>query len=257
MSFVDSIFFGALQGVTEFLPISSSGHLILFANFLHADIPSIVFEVVAHIGTLVSILFIFRSDIIRIVDNVINKRDFQEIILIAIATLPIAIVGLIFKSYFETAFTSITIVGTCLVITGIILGSTLFTSFGQEKKLSLFSALIIGTIQAFALLPGISRSGVTISIALWIGISREEAGRFSFLIAIPAIMGSLILTLPNIINFSSLEGSNSLLITTLTSAFLVGLITLKILMKVLKSGKLYLFSAYCIVLGIASLISTI
>jgi undecaprenyl-diphosphatase len=144
-----------------------------------------------------------------------------------------------------------------MVITGIILGSTLFTSSIRKKNISLVSALIIGIIQAFALLPGISRSGVTISTALWIGISQEEAGRFSFLIAIPAIIGSLILTLPDIMNVISVEGSFFILIATLVAAFIIGLIALKFLMKVLESGRLYLFSAYCILVGVITLISRI
>ena len=106
-------------------------------------------------------------------------------------------------------------------------------------------------------MPGISRSGVTISTALWIGISQEEAGRFSFLIAIPAIIGSLILTLPDIMNVISVEGSFFILIATLVSAFIIGLIALKFLMKVLESGRLYLFSAYCILVGVITLISRI
>ena len=257
MSLVDSIIFGALQGVTEFLPISSSGHLILLTNFFQVDLPTIVYEVVVHLGTLISILFIFRSDIISIINKAKTKRDFKEIILIASATVPIALTGLIFKSNIETAFRSVNIVGVCMVITGIILGSTLFTSSIRKKNISLVSALIIGIIQAFALLPGISRSGVTISTALWIGISQEEAGRFSFLIAIPAIIGSLILTLPDIMNVISVEGSFFILIATLVSAFIIGLIALKFLMKVLESGRLYLFSAYCILVGVITLISRI
>jgi undecaprenyl-diphosphatase len=257
MSLIDSIFFGALQGATEFLPISSSGHLILLANFFQVDLPTIVFEVVVHLGTLISILFIFRSDIISIINKAKIKGDFQEIILISSATIPIAMTGLIFKSNIETAFRSVAIVGVCMVITGIILGSTLFTSFIRKKNISLVSALIIGIMQAFALLPGISRSGITISTALWIGISKEEAGRFSFLIAIPAIIGSLILTLPDIINVISVEGSLLILIATLVSAFIIGLIALKILIRVLESGRLYLFSGYCIFVGVITLILTI
>ena len=257
MSLIDSIIFGALQGVTEFLPISSSGHLILLANFFQVEFPTIVFEVVVHLGTLISILFIFRSDIISIINKVKIKKDFKEIILISSATIPIALTGLIFKSNIEIAFRSVAIVGVCMVVTGIILGSTLFTSSVRKKNISLVSALIIGIMQAFALLPGISRSGITISTALWIGISKEEAGRFSFLIAIPAIIGSLILTLPDIINVISVEGSLFILISTLLSAFIIGLIALKILIRVLESGRLYLFSGYCIFVGIITLILTI
>ena len=139
MSLIDSIIFGALQGVTEFLPISSSGHLILLANFFQVEFPTIVFEVVVHLGTLISILFIFRSDIISIINKVKIKKDFQEIILISSATIPIALTGLIFKSNIEIAFRSVAIVGVCMVVTGIILGSTLFTSSVRKKNISLIS----------------------------------------------------------------------------------------------------------------------
>lgn len=250
MSFINSLLLGALQGATEFLPVSSSAHLVLFGNLLNADLPGIVFEIVVHLGTLISILVMFRQDIAEMLSRIVEDRDFYELITIAVATIPIAIIGPIFKSNIETAFSTVFLVGVCLIITGIILSSTRWTPLSNLTKISLMTAFLIGVSQAFALLPGISRSGITISVALWLGISAFEAGRFSFLIAIPALIGSMLLNLPDIILVGSNKGHLLILLIGFSSAFVVGLVALKMLISLVESGKLYFFSGYCFFLGI-------
>ncbi|MEE2877069.1 MAG: undecaprenyl-diphosphate phosphatase [Candidatus Neomarinimicrobiota bacterium] len=250
MSAVDAFFLGVIQGTTEFLPVSSSGHLVLLANWLNADLPGLTFEVVVHLGTLLSILIIFRNDLKSILRRVVREKQFEEIIAIAIATVPPALIGLFFKSDIELAFSTVSVVGWCLLVTGIILGSTSWVTPSQSSDITLMTAFFIGVAQTAALLPGISRSGVTIAAALWLGISGRMAGRFSFLIAIPVLFGSGLLMLPDILAIGGNEVSGTALSVAFASSFVIGLGTLRILLGILESGKLYLFSGYCILVGI-------
>ncbi|MBH31981.1 MAG: hypothetical protein CMG71_08400 [Candidatus Marinimicrobia bacterium] len=252
MSPLEALLLGAIQGATEFLPVSSSGHLVLMANWLNADLPGFAFEVVVHLGTLLSILIVFRNDLISILSKVFKKGELGEISSIAVATVPTALIGLFFKSDIEPVFSTISIVGWCLLFTGLLLGSTWCIKGSQPRDITLVSALIIGLAQAAALLPGISRSGITIVAALWLGISNREAGRFSFLIAIPTLIGSGLLTMRDIVFIGSNEVSGIILSTAFTSAFVIGLGALKVLLGLLESGKLYLFSIYCILIGIVA-----
>ena len=249
MSVLEAILLGAIQGATEFLPVSSSGHLVLMANWLNADLPGFAFEVVVHLGTLLSILIVFRKDLTLILSKVFKKGEFGEIGSIAVATVPAALIGLFFKSNIESVFSTISVVGWCLLFTGILLGSTWWIKGSQPRNITFIPALLIGLAQAAALLPGISRSGITIATALWLGISNRQAGRFSFMIAIPALIGSGFLTMHDIAVIGSNEMSGIVLSTAFISAFVIGLGALKVLLRLLESGKLYLFSTYCILMG--------
>lgn len=254
ISFLSATLLGALQGATEFLPVSSSGHLVLLAEGLKSDLPGVAFEVMVHMGTLMSILVWFRHDLARMGRNSLLERDLREIGNIAVATVPVAMVGYCLKPQIERAFGDLRAVGFCLVLTGLVLLSTRFVRRKSVREVSIMVALLIGSAQVFALLPGISRSGVTISAALWLGVAREEAGRFSFLIAIPALVGSAILTFPEMVEMTS----GALALAPMTAAFLsafgVGLVALKALMAVVRSGRLSIFSSYCIILGSVVLI---
>jgi undecaprenyl-diphosphatase len=249
MSVLEAVLLGAIQGTTEFLPVSSSGHLVLMANWLNADLPGFAFEVVVHLGTLLSILFVFRKDLTSILSRVFKKGEFGEIGSIAVATVPAVLIGLFFKSNIESAFSTVSVVGWCLLFTGILLGSTCWIKESQPCDITFMSALIIGLAQAAALFPGISRSGITIASALWLGISNRQAGRFSFIIAIPALIGSGLLTMRDIVAIGSNQVSGIVLSTAFISAFVIGLGALKVLLVLLESGKLYLFSIYCILMG--------
>ena len=253
MSFINALFLGALQGVTEFLPVSSSGHLVLIAKGLNVKHPGVTFEVMMHMGTLISIVVCFWNDIREIFANVFRRKEFDLVWSLAIATAPVAIIGYFFKANIESAFDSTTVVGVCLLATGVILVSTRFVGKGTVTQVGLAAAFIVGLAQALALLPGISRSGITISTGLWQGFTNREAGRFSFLMAIPALIGSALLTLPEIIDMGSRDGSTFTLLVAFLSAFVVGLIALKTLLGILRSGKLYLFSGYCFFMSVVAL----
>ena len=230
------VLLGVVQGVTEFLPISSSGHLALLQNILSFKNMPVVFDALVHGGTLLAVLVYFWKDI----KKDISKKDVW--IPVILATIPTAVFGLLFKDIIEASFSSPKIVGICFIITALIL---FLTRFSKEKVecVSPKHGFLIGLFQCLALFPGISRSGATISCALYLGVSREEAGRFSFYIFIPAVLGALFLELKGCPNIP-----RSFLLGFFVS-FTAGLVALKFLMKLVKKGKLYLFSFYCFILG--------
>ena len=252
MNLLQTIILSIAQGITEFLPISSSGHLALLQNFWHISESSIAFNVLLHFGTLGSVIAIFYENIKEIVKN----KNWQIIRLVFVATLPAAIFGFLFQSLIETIFSSLRFIGFAFLITAFFLLITKFLKKSQQKEkienISYLDALIIGTAQAFALFPGISRSGITIVAGLSRKLNAQLAYQFSFLLAIPTILGALILQMPKII----LQAQNNYLFYILgfLIAFLSGIVSLKILAKILKKEKLYWFSFYLLILGILILI---
>ena len=253
MSVINALFLGSLQGVTEFLPVSSSGHLVLITKGLNVKLSGVAFEVMVHMGTLMSIVVCFWDEIRGIFVNAFQRKEFDSVWNLAVATVPVAVVGFFFKANIESVFDSTIVVGVCLLATGVILVSTRFVGQGKVTQVGLAAAFIVGLAQTLALLPGISRSGITISAGLWLGFTNREAGRFSFLMAIPALIGSALLTLPDIIEMGIREGSTFALLVAFLSAFGVGLFALKMLLGLLRSGKLYLFSGYCFLVGVVAL----
>ena len=179
MQIFEIIILGIIQGITEFLPISSSGHLVIAQYILGITSPGNTLEVLFHFGTLLSIFFVFYSDIKSIILKLNTKKNQSFIICIVIATIPAAFVGLFFKEYLLLFFSNVHLVGFALCITGFIL--ILSRGFkNQHKSISFYFSLIIGLFQALAIIPGISRSGSTISISMFMGVSPKEAARFSF-----------------------------------------------------------------------------
>ena len=174
MDWLQAFILGIMQGLTEFLPISSSGHLVLAQHILGVETPGILLEVVLHMGTLAAILIYFYDDIKQLLQSVIksseNAREYT--IYLIIATIPSICVGLLFRDIIETSFT-VSIVKWMLMITGLVVGSTYFFKNKPRRELVMISALCIGFAQIFALLPGISRSGMTISVALIMGIQQS------------------------------------------------------------------------------------
>lgn len=263
-----AILLGIIQGISEFLPISSSGHLVLAQNYLKlmggksiGNSEDITLEIILHLGTLVAIVAIYRRDILGLIKNSIAKNKetrksaWLYISYVIVASIPIAIVGLKFKDAIESLFKNPIYASSFLLLTGIIL---YLSKFGKEKgdgKLTYKSALIIGVSQAFAILPGISRSGSTISTALLCGVNRKEAGRFSFMIFLPAVAG---VTLKMILELVEENRLASVLSAEIAAGFLasviVGFFTLTFLLKFIDKGNFYLFSFYCIAVGIISTI---
>lgn len=265
MTLIDAIILGVLQGLTEFLPVSSSGHLVLgqeVLGVLHGE--NITFEVFVHFGTLLSIVVIFYKDIAEVFRSLLkgiinpseigslikNDSHFRLAFLIVFATIPAGVVGIVGKSGIEQAFTSVTFVGVMLLITGTVLFITKFAKPRSDKEVGWLSAFIIGCAQAFAILPGISRAGMTISSGLFLGVSREQAARFSFLLAIPAIFGATLLETFEL-SAEPIDGSFILvLIVGSIAAFVSGYIAIKTIFFVLKKDKFSYFSFYCLAVGL-------
>ena len=252
MNIIDIIFLGILQGITEFLPVSSSGHLVIAQYMLGIESPGNTLEILFHIGTLFSVIYVFNKDIKLIVIS-LNEKPTQELVMYIItATIPAVIIGLAFKDHIITLFSSIVPVGYALLLTGTIL--TLSINFkNKNKSLSYLFSLLIGLAQAMAIIPGISRSGATISISMLLGIPPKEAARFSFLLSIPVIIGA------GLLGFLELESYGlltiKLIITAIMTAFIVGTISLKILLKILEVGRFHFFGVYCFIAGIAAILS--
>ena len=252
MNIIDIVILGILQGITEFLPVSSSGHLVLAQYLLGIESPGNTLEVLFHIGTLFSVFYVFNKDIKSIVISLNEKPTQKLVIYIIIATIPAVIIGLIFKSHIINLFSSIVPVGYALLSTGAIL--TLSINFkNKNKSLSYLYSLLIGLAQAVAIIPGISRSGTTISISMLLGIPPKEAARFSFLLSIPVIIGA------GLLGFLELESYGLLtpkfIITGILTSFIVGTLSLKILLKILEVGRFHFFGIYCIIAGIVAVLS--
>ena len=251
MSIIEAIIIGIVQGLTEFLPISSSGHLVILQKLLKIDLPGNLVEVSTHLGTLLSIILIYKNDIYDLISSFKSSKTKDYILLVVIATIPSVVFVLIAKSFILTIFESSRSVSFALIFTGIILFISHYGNY-TIKKLNISKGMIIGIFQALAILPGISRSGMTISIALLLGIKNVEAAKFSFMLAIPAIFGAAILTLVET-DLDEIDDLIFPLIVAAFVAFLSGYYALKFLIKILNNGKFYYFSIYCIFLGIISL----
>lgn len=250
-----------LQGLTEYLPVSSSGHLVLGKEFLPGGdqlAANASLEVLLHVGTLLAVLLFYRKRLTRLVlgffgkgDDVSKQRRLAG--QLVLATLPAVVVGFSIRNHLDELFGSPYPAASALLLTGCILWySKRLPSGGTSiQELSWKGALIIGLSQAFAILPGISRSGTTIVVGLRLGLSAEAAAAFSFLLSIPAILGASVLKLPE------LDTSQGLDLTTLGLAvgvsFLVGWAALGMLVWITKRGKLHLFAPYCWLLGLAAL----
>lgn len=237
---------GLIQGLTEFLPVSSSGHLVVFQNWLQEEHTPIVFDLVLHLGTLLPILWVYRFEVLKLLQSLVKHPTGTESRLawwIVLGSVPTAAIGIGFEDLFNEIFQTPKMVATAFFITGSFLFATKYLSEGQrdENKMSWKDALIIGTIQGLAITPGISRSGSTIAIAMLLGLKRDLAARYSFLLSIPAIVGGFILKLDEL-DFDLVTP------TALASGFLVssisGLVALKILLRLVNTGDFSKFSYY-------------
>lgn len=253
MNLWDVSILAIVQGITEFLPISSSGHLVLTEHLLNLQMENATLEIVLHFGTLLSIIWMFREKILHLFRSGIyeiskqpkNKPTLRYFAVLIVATIPAAFAGLVFRDWFENIFHSTTIVGAGLIFTGLLLLSSRFAS-DQSRNPGFFHGLIVGLSQVLAIFPGISRAGTTITIAMHLGVSRKESAEFSFFMAIPVLAGAAVLKI-----FSG--GINQLPILDiavgLTLSFIVGCFAISILLKMLSSQKFHYFAPYCIILG--------
>ena len=253
MNWIEAVILGIVQGLTEFLPISSSGHLVLMQHLLAINHPGIFLEILLHMGTLLAVIIYYYGDIkVMIIDGFNNRNDSRNYIYcIVIATLPTVIVGFLINSKIESIFMT-SIIKYTFFITGLIIGSTYFVNSKNKKNVVLISALFIGIAQVFAILPGISRSGITIATALIIGIKNYQAAKLSFFMSIPVLIGAMLMQLINI-NPDSIILSIPLFIGFISS-FITGYLVIHWLLSIIIKGKFYIFSIYCFFISFFSLL---
>ena len=257
MEWYEALILGIVQGLTEFLPISSSGHLEIASYILKTN-PSenLMFTVVVHIATAISIIYVFRKDINEIVKGLtqFKKEQVDFVLKILISSVPVGVIGILFEKEVESFFTgNIVLVGSMLLITAALLFFTYFKKDDSKKNISFTDAIVIGLAQALAILPGISRSGSTISMALLLNVNREKATKFSFLMVLVPIFGILILK--SIKGFTEISETSNLIlfdssyIVGFISALFSGVFACKVMLKIVKESKLIYFSAYCLLVG--------
>ena len=246
MQYIDTLILAILQGLTEFLPISSSGHLVIGQKLLDIDLPGNAFEVVLHIGTLMSVVTVFRVELKTLLFNLNDSSNRYYISAIAIGTIPALLVGLLLKDYISLIFDNIRFVSVSLVFTGVMLITSKFF-IKKNVKLTLFIGIVIGLAQAVAIIPGISRSGTTICMGVLMGLSASEAAKFSFLLSIPVIIGAGLLTAMNI---ETIPFGLDIILLGILFSYLVGWFSLKWLLTILSTGKLYWFGVYCLIIGL-------
>jgi undecaprenyl-diphosphatase len=252
MTAIESIFLAIVQGLTEFLPVSSSGHLVLFQKIFGIQEAPVFFDTMVHGATLAAVIFYLRKDILDIIFNI--RKNSGLIINIIIGTLPAVFFGLFFKDFIEKTFDSFLILSLCFFITAVILFLTKF--FGENGKdisqINKKNSFLIGIFQAASILPSISRSGATIASGIFQGINRKSAFKFSFLLSIPAIAGAMVLQIFDIGNVSANEIYSSL--WGVLPALIFGFMSLRFLDKYMANKKFSVFFYYCLLLSIVSLV---
>ena len=260
MTFLEAIILGIIQGLTEFLPVSSSGHLIIGKELLGVEVnpdAETTFEVLVHCATVLSTIFVFRNEILKLLQGLFKFRmndETQYIAKICISMIPVLIVGVFFKEQVKSIFgEGVLLVGLMLLVTAILLTLTHFVKFRQQKEISYFDAFIIGVSQAIAVLPGLSRSGATISTGLLLGNKRADIARFAFLMVLVPILGETFLRILDGGFAPEVSGiSTTSLIAGFMAAFVSGLIACKLMIAIVKRSKLIYFAVYVAIIGIFS-----
>lgn len=273
MDIIQAIIMGIVQGLTEFLPVSSSAHLVLTPELLGAK-SSLAFDTLLHAGTLVAVIGYFWKDITSMIKSFVSslldipRGKFKEELtedpykrlawLVVVGTIPAGLMGVLFKSEFEALFDSVTMVGFFLLVTGVILWSSEWiTKKNSDKKskdikeVSFTNSLVIGVFQGFAIAPGISRSGSTIAAGLFSGLERKLAARYSFLLSIPAILGATLIQVKDIVTF---DANTEVLVLGFLAAVISSYLAVKFMMGYTQKHSLNIFAIYCWIVGALTII---
>lgn len=252
MDLLQSIILGLIQGTTEWLPISSTGHLRIAEYFFGLTVP-LLFDVVLHVGTLLVTIIFFRKAIKNVL-LALWHRDFKSqegklILPIILGSIPTALIGALAGNQLDTYFNTIPLLAAGFIASGIVLLASKFST-QQKDNISVLTSLVIGLMQGISIIPAVSRSGLTIAVMLLLGIKRDLAFKFSFLLSIPAVIGALGVTLYDERNALSLAGIGTIeIVAALAITVAISFLALKILQKSLTANKFYLFSIYCFIIG--------
>lgn len=254
MNWWQAVVLGLVQGLTEFLPVSSSGHLVLAERLARAQTPGVFVEVALHVATLGSVLVVYGRRILELARGLVSGEGAHRgyVWLLVLATIPAALVGALLNDAIEAAFDSLAAVGTAFLLTGVILWSTRRRA-GTREAPSTRAALGIGLMQALAILPGVSRSGSTVSAALWSGLTAARAAEFSFLMAVPNIAGAAVLEAKDAVANVGAVGVGPLGLACVV-AFASGIWAIRLLVALLRRGRFHAFAPYCWVVGLFTLL---
>ena len=255
MNLIDALLLGLLQGVTEFLPVSSSGHLAIAQHFLsNFSQPGVLFDVLLHVATMGAVMLYFRRECLLLATSPFRRGDQavlyrRLLLLLVLGSVPTAIIGLLFKDFFEGMFHNLTVVSLMLLVTGtlLFLSERFRRGTRKEDQLTWKDALLVGTVQGGAIIPGISRSGSTIAALLLKGVDGETAARFSFLLALPAIFGAGLLSVGDITAVAAVDISSYM--AGMLTAFGAGLVSIHLLLAVVRRKRLFAFALYCWLAG--------
>ncbi len=257
MSWLEALIIGILQALTEFLPVSSSGHIELakvVQDIENADDAS--FSVVVHVATALSTVVVFRKDIWKLIQSLFVGDDWDSrrfVLFIILSMIPVGIVGVFFKDEVEQLFTgNLILVGSMLLVTAILLMITRFVEHGH-RQLNWWIAIVVGVAQAVAVLPGISRSGATIATALILGVPREQAARFSFLMVIAPILGAGVLEAKDLASGEAEMLGITPLIVGFLASFIFGVLACQLMLRLVKKGNLHWFAFYVLAVGLTAL----
>ncbi len=258
LELLKALILGALQGLTEFLPISSSGHLVIGSQLMKFQDQGVVFDVFVHQGTLLAVILVFRRELLEMIKAPIawlggNREPgvlqfLMMDIYIIIATLPAVVVGLFFKDSVEKLFGNILIVYSMLAVTGIIMIITRYLP-QRDRPLNWSRSLLVGCAQACAILPGLSRSGSTIFAGMLLGVDREKIARFSFLMSIPAIVGAAVLQFGDLVNNPPAAGGLVNIFAGAAMSAVSGYFAIKLLLDIIRKNRLQWFGYYCLMLA--------
>lgn len=285
MTILQSIFLGIVQGLTEFLPVSSSGHLAILQNIFHIDTDGgLLFDILLHVGTLIAVITVYHRDIwkmiretVRMIGDVfinlhiwtLNKRhktslkyrrivhnNYRKfVLLLLVSTVPTALIGAAFQTIIEEAAGTLLIPGICLLMTGVLLLIADYSPKGKKlpKDTTYKEGLIIGLVQGFAALPGLSRSGITITAGLLCGMERRFAVKYSFILSIPAVIGAAILEIRAALTETIPVSTLGIYLVGAAVAAAVGYICIKVLLVLVRSNKFRYFAYYCFAAGVLSI----
>lgn len=265
MGIFEAVVLGAIQGLTEFLPVSSSGHLAVAQHFLGELTQSLTFDIAVHVGTVLSVLTVYFKALKRVLSDAfefLKSRKLtvgaQLVVLVFLGSIPAAIVGIGFKSFFESLFSNLWAVDIGFIITGAVLFATRkvpesgsdrsFFEIDDKIEIRWWQALGVGVAQAIAIVPGISRSGSTIGAGILLGVDRRSASLFSFMLLVPAVLGAALLELRHVQTFG--PDQLKILLVGVVVSYGVGLVGLKVVLNFVKRGRIHYFSYYLWALAI-------
>ena len=261
MNDLQAFLLGLIQGLTEYLPVSSSGHLAIGANLFGIEgSENLAFTILVHVATVMSTLFILWREIVWLVNGVLKFKmndEMRYFINILVSMIPVGIVGVFFKDYVEEIFGSgLLIVGIMLLVTAALLTFSYYARPRQKEKISMKDAFIIGIAQACAVMPGLSRSGSTIATGLLLGNKKEKLAQFSFLMVIPPILGEALLDTMKAAKGVDVFGDIGVvpLVVGFVAAFISGCLACKWMIDIVKKGKLIYFGIYCAIVGVVTIV---